>query len=92
MSKRDFKAGVNKKGSKYEKSIQVTKETAHTALLESVRREAKESALTAVLDAAQKIYEEDMESDPSDYLYTRKAVEMAKAAAQATGSFEGEMR
>lgn len=46
---------------------------------EEMVRQAREKAFDAVLEQAQKLYEEEMDSDPSDYFYTRQAVEKARA-------------
>lgn len=49
-------------------------------LSESLSREKKaaDAAFASVLAAAERIYQEEIESDPSDYFFTKKAVEEAK--------------
>lgn len=50
----------------------------HIHLLAEAVRIAKAQAFGSVLAAAERIYQEEMDSDPSDYFYTKRAVEEAR--------------
>ena len=45
-------------------------------------------AFSRVLDAAERIYQEEHESDPSDYFFTKKAIEEARDEQRTTSTQE----
>ena len=50
------------------------------------KAEAVAAAFDAVLVQAEKIYQEEIDSDPSDYFYTKRAVMLARESAAGGGT------
>ena len=97
-NERYFNAGVNSVAAIVEKkdreiSALEQKLAGHASAagkLEAARQEARAEAFKQVREAAEKIYEENLDSNPSDWVYMNRAVDVAEAspASQSLGSPE----